>query len=89
MSKGKGRGNPPFHFPGKCNACQYAEYKWRLGDRFLEQVHEDGSVSISMLKSRRDGTQVLWIVTFLVVGHSDECYHWTPPTKRTRRWTHR
>ena len=74
--------------PPRCNGCEYAQLKHGLGDRFLRiDDDERGWVAVYELDrepapgqgmTEHDGRPVRHRVTFMSIGHSDECYHWKP-----------
>jgi hypothetical protein len=78
----------------RCNGCRYAQLKHELGERFLSLHDHDGWVSVYELdKNPRPGQgepqehnarPIQHRASFMSIGHSDECYNWRPPSKRSR-----
>lgn len=72
----------------RCNGCKYEQLKHELGDKFL--VLRDGWVNIYELDAEPvpgqgepyeyEGRSIRHRSGFMSVGHSDECYHWAPPS---------
>lgn len=77
--------------PPRCNGCEYARLRWELGDRFLSR-NEAGWVAVYELDAEsvpgqgepreHDGRPIRHRGSFMSVGHSDECYRWSPPSER-------
>lgn len=74
----------------RCNGCTLAEWRWKLGDRFLmlpKGVYElDAEPRPGQGEPRRHGGRPIrfhfWGMSY---GHSDECYHWSPSADPPRR----
>lgn len=77
--------------PPRCNGCEYARLRWELGDKFLS-LNKAGWVAVYELDAEpvpgqgepreHDGRPIRHRGSFMSVGHSDECYHWSPPSER-------
>lgn len=74
--------------PARCNGCKYAQLKHELGDKLLSLKTDNGWIAVYELDARpvsgqgepyeHEGRSVRHRVSFMAVGHSDECYHWQP-----------
>jgi hypothetical protein len=66
----------------RCNGCKLAEYKHRLGDKFLllsDGVFEyDAEPMNGQSWLVYKGRPVKFLMWGMAYGHSDECYHWSP-----------
>ena len=77
-----------------CNGCEYAKKKWELGDRFLRVntlrgvgVYEIGAQPTKgqgepytvKLPPDYEKQPIRFHAWYMSIGHSDECYNWTPP----------
>ena len=72
----------------RCNGCEFARLKHELGDRFL--VLRDGWVNVYEIGAspvvgqgeplEYEGQPIRYRAGFMSIEHSDECYHWSPPT---------
>jgi len=76
---------------GICNGCKLAEYKWKLGKKFLligggimGGVYElDAKPTEGQGEPyEHNGRPIRFIFAGMSYGHSDECYNWRPPRKR-------
>jgi hypothetical protein len=70
----------------RCNGCEYAQLKHKLGDRFLS-VNEDGWTAVYELdatprpgqaETEHEGRPIQSRSSFMSIKHSDECYYWKP-----------
>lgn len=74
--------------PARCNGCSYLEYKWKLGDNFLE-INGGGWVDVyeldaepltgQSLPKEHEGRPVRYRSGFMGIGHSDECWGFRIP----------
>lgn len=70
--------------PSRCNGCKLAEWKGKLGDKFL--LLPDGVYELDAEPTRgqgepreHDGHPIRFHWWGMSYEHSDECYHWKPP----------
>jgi len=72
----------------RCNGCEYAKLKHRLGDKFLCVCDEEGWFNVYELDAKPiagqslleyGGHSIRSRISFMSIGHSDECYHWRSP----------
>jgi len=81
----------------RCNGCEYAKLKHKLGDKFLklytDKLYTDlGWIAVYELDAEpctgqgepleHQGRPIRHRGTFMGIGHSDECYNWQPPSER-------
>jgi len=74
--------------PARCNGCKYAQLKHELGDKFLSMKTDNGWIGVYELDAEsvagqsepyeHEGRSIRHRVSFMAIGHSDECYHWQP-----------
>ena len=69
----------------RCNGCKYAELKWQLGDKFLRignSVYElDAEPTLGQGEPMEyEGRSIRFHAYFISTEHSDECWHFTPPS---------
>jgi hypothetical protein len=74
----------------RCNGCKLAEYKHKLGDKFLMldgTVYElDAEPHKGQAVTEHEGRPIKFRFGGMSYGHSDECYNWNPShLKRTYR----
>ena len=75
--------------PARCNGCEVAKLKHKLGDKFLLLRRESDWQSVYELDAdpergqaeplAHEGRPICSRGSFLSIGHSDECYNWQPP----------
>lgn len=75
--------------PARCNGCKFAQLEHELGDKFLHlqdkgwhNIYEldAGPVSGQGEPLEHEGQPICFRAGFLSIQHSDECYHWKPPS---------
>jgi len=75
--------------PARCNGCSFAKKRWELGEKFLV-LRRDGWVNVYEFDAEPspgqgeptsfEGRPIKYHAGYMSIGHSDECYHWAPPS---------
>lgn len=73
--------------PARCAGCEAEKLTWELGDKCLITREHNGTCFYELDAKPRHGQgrkeymgrPVRFKNWFSSTGHSDECYHWTPP----------
>lgn len=75
----------------RCNGCSHAKLKWELGDRYYRY---DSAFGVAVYERGKqpapgqgeplkiDGEPIEFRASYMSIGHSDECYNWTPPQEK-------
>lgn len=78
----------------RCNGCEFARIKYELGEKVY--VHRSGTWTTMYRRGEAphegqgepfvddNNEPIGFIVSFMSIEHSDECFKWKPPKRRVK-----